>query len=207
MDIQKLAQEYEKLEENKYFFGIENGEHIELRFLAENFYHLLGFQKYEEATIVKMIEDRAYYKDKFYKNVLSKELSFDSRKITFKNELTYLDEGRYIHFSDVKETDGTKMVVNNRFPYFSYDNIMKLFNSELIVLYDKEKGNSWNKIEAEKIFFKFMTPENRNLNLFIKHSESSGCEAPVSFFLEEVLNSYLLTGKQCVEKEQEKAAG
>lgn len=205
MNIQKLAQEYQKLEVNKYYFGIENGECIQLRFLDKNFYHLLGFHKFKEATIVKMIEDGAYYKDKFYNNVLEGNLLFDGKKIEFKNNSTYLSAGKFVHFSDVKETDGIKMVVDNRFPYFSYDNIMALFNSQLIVLYDKNKGNSWNKIDAEKIFFKFMTSEKRNLNLFIKHSKSSGCEAPVSFSLEEVINSYLLTGNQCKEKEQEKA--
>lgn len=206
MDIQQLAKEYQKLQKNKYVFGVENGEIIELNFTDRDFYHLLGFQKYkEDVTIVKMIEDRAYHKDKFYKNVLNGKITFEDIKIPIRNIESYTQDGKIIHFNEAKISDKVKLVLENRFPYFSYGNIRMLMSSNLVVLYDKSKAEQWNKVDADKIFFQLLSVENKNLNFFIKKAENKKGDCPVSFFLEKDKNSYITTRRQCIEREQTKA--
>lgn len=206
MDLQKLAKEYHRLQEYKYYFGIENGEIIELQFMDHDFYHLLGFQKFkEDVSIIKMIEDKAYYKDKFYKNVLHGKITFDEIKYDIKNIDSYFTNGQLVNFCEAKANDKVKLVLNNRFPYFSYENVRKLMNSNLIVLYDKSKADTWNKIDAEKIFFQLLSKENKNLNLFVKQTNDIQGDCPVSFFLEMQKDAYIKTNTSSVNKEQRKA--
>lgn len=206
MNIQKLAKEYKKLQEYKYIFGIETGEKIELQFSDRDFYHLLGFQKFKnDVTIIKMIEDKAYYKNNFYKNVLDGYITYDKITIPIKNIETYSQNGKIIHFNEATVNDSVKLVLENRFPYFTYDNLRMLMSSDIIILYDKSKANTWNKVDADKIFFQLLAKEDRNLNFFIKKSENAEEECPVSFFLEKEKDAYITTNRDCEQREQTKA--
>lgn len=206
LNLQKLAKEYKKLQKYKYIFGLETGEKIELQFSDRDFYHLLGFQKFKnDVTIVKMIEDQAYYKDNFYRNVLGGYITYDKITIPIKNIETYFQNGKVVHFDEATVNDSVKLVIENRFPYFTYDNIRMLMSSDIIVLYDKSKANPWNKIDADKIFFQLLAKEGKNLNFFIKKSENTEQECPVSFFLEKEKDAYITTRHDCEQREQAKA--
>ena len=198
MNLQEIAKEYKALQQKEYLYGIENGEHISFKFTNNDFYHLLGFQKFsKDVTIVKMIENNVYYKEKFYKDVLNGDITFYETKISIKGAKDYLKDGKFINFCDAEESDNVKKVINYRLPYFTYNNMMELLNSNLIILYNKDDALPWNKVDADKIFFKFMTSKNRNLNFFIRNKTNKefGGDCPVSFFLEEQRDAYLKTNK------------
>lgn len=194
MNIKKLAEEYSKLNGTKYIYGIENGELIEFTFSQNDFYHLLGFPKFKnDVTIVKMIENGSYYKNEFYRQVLKGNILYDDIKIEIKHINSYQTNGNTIHFCDAVQNDKVKQVINGRFPYFTYDNMIMLLKSELVVLYDKSKARPWNKVQADKIFFKLLQPEDKNLNFFVRKDSVEPSDCPVSFFLEDQKDAYLKT--------------
>ena len=191
VNIQIIAQEYKRLIGKQYVVGIENGETINLTFTDKDFYHLIGFQKFKGASIVKMIEDSAYNKKKFFKEVLAGNITFYETKVRLKNMDRYCVDGKWIELCDVEADKNITLVLNNRMPYFSYDNVNYLIKGELVALFDKNKAPSWRKLDADKIFFRFLEDEQRNLNFFIRKKENVNREYPVSFFLEEIKDEYL----------------
>ena len=206
MDLQYLAKEYQKLQKDNYVLGIDNGETLNISFTNRDFYHLLGFQKFKkDVTVVKMIEDGAYYKDNFYQNVLKGNITWDEIKIPIKNIETYMAEGKVVQFSEAVVNNEVGRVINNRFPFFTAENVKFMMFSELVILYDKAKGLEWNKVDADRIFFRFFTERDRNLYFFVKCIEDKLEDCPVTFFLEEVKDSYIKTNAYCEEREQAKA--
>lgn len=205
MDIQQLANEFSELKKYEYKLLLETNEIVNFTFNESDFYHLLGFEKFQDVTIVKMIESRKYTKRNFYKEVLKGNITYNNITIPIKNIDDFKQDGEIIHFCDATRTDKVKHVLNNRFPYFSFNNIERLISSNLIVLYDKSKANEWNKIQADKFFFELLLPEDKNLCFFIRKSEEKSCECPVSFFLEQIKGSYIKTNNNCDELEQKKA--
>ena len=156
VNIQIIAQEYKRLIGKQYVVGIENGETINLTFTDKDFYHLIGFQKFKGASIVKMIEDPAYNKKKFFKEVLAGNITFYETKVRLKNMDRYCVDGKWIELCDVEADKNITLVLNNRMPYFSYDNVNYLIKGELVALFDKNKAPSWRKLDADKIFFRFL---------------------------------------------------
>lgn len=206
MDLQYLAKEYQKLQKYNYVLGIDNGETLNISFTNRDFYHLLGFQKFKkDVTVVKMIEDGAYYKDNFYQNILKGNITWDETKITIKNIKTYMSEGKIVQFNEAIVNDEVGRVINNRFPFFSAENVKAMMFSEHVILYDKAKGLEWNKVDADRIFFRLFTEKDRNLYFFIKRIKDKAEDCPVTFFLEEVKDSYIKTNACCEEREQAKA--
>ena len=204
MDIRHIAQEYYKLIGKQYIIGIGNGEEIRLSFKREDFYHLIGFPKFKDASIVRMIEDSAYNKRQFFQDVLNGKISFDETKISIKNMEKYYVDGKWKELNEVEIDRNVSLVLNNRMSYFSYDNMDLLIKGDLIALFDKNKAEDWRKIDAEKIFFRLLENEKKNLNFFIRKENSGNRDCPISFFLEENKNEYLYNrnGKLIQQKVQ-----
>lgn len=204
MDIRHIAQEYYKLIGKQYIIGIGNGEEIRLSFKREDFYHLIGFPKFKDASIVRMIEDSAYNKRQFFQDVLNGKISFDETKISIKNMEKYYVDGKWKELNEVEIDRNVSLVLNNRMSYFSYDNMDLLIKGDLIALFDKNKAEDWRKIDAEKIFFRLLENEKKNLNFFIRKENSGNRNCPISFFLEENKNEYLYNrnGKLIQQKVQ-----
>lgn len=198
MDLKYLSDEYLKLMNFTYSFGIENGEKLDISFDIKGFYHLLGFGKFEDVTIVRMVEFGVLRKEQFFKEVQNGNVTY------YKSDVEKIDkfiDDNIIHFCDAKKTTIVEKVLKDRIPYFSYEQIMDLFASELVILYDPDKGLDKCKVDADKIFFKLIKPEYRNLYLFIK----DGAESPISFFKEDSPKLYIKTKAGEKEKEQKKA--
>ena len=204
MDIQTIATEYSRLLGKRFIIGLENGEVMELSFPRDAFYHLLGFEKFEDVSIVRMIEAKAYDKDSFFRSVASGKITFErtSINISEKNKQRYSEKGVWKEFKDARKTQQTEDVLNGRFPYFTYDNILKLLCEEVVALYDASIAPSWRKLEADKIIFREVHPENRNLNLFTRKERGGNKDKPVSFFLEKIKDEYLKTKPGTPEKTQ-----
>lgn len=118
MDIRHIAQEYYKLIGKQYIIGIGNGEEIRLSFKREDFYHLIGFPKFKDASIVRMIEDSAYNKRQFFQDVLNGKISFDETKISIKNMEKYYVDGKWKELNEVEIDRNVSLVLNNRMSYF-----------------------------------------------------------------------------------------
>lgn len=198
MDLKYLSDEYLKLMNFTYTFGIENGEKLDISFDIKGFYHLLGFRKFEDVTIVRMVEFGVLRKEQFFKEVQNVNITY------YKSNVEKIDkfiDKNIVHFCDAKKTTEVNRVLTDRIPYFSYQQIMDLFASELVILYDPDKGLDNCCVDADKIFFKLIKPEYKNLYLFIKDD----AESPISFFKEDKPNLYIKTKKGEKEKEQKKA--
>lgn len=198
MDLKYLSDEYLKLMNFTYSFGIENGEKLDISFDIKGFYHLLGFGKFEDVTIVRMVEFGVLRKEQFFKEVQNGNITY------YKSNVEKIDkfiDKNIVHFCDAKKTTEVNRVLTDRIPYFSYQQIMDLFASELVILYDPDKGLDNCCVDADKIFFKLIKPEYKNLYLFIKDD----AESPISFFKEDKPNLYIKTKKGEKEKEQKKA--
>lgn len=57
IDLQQIAVEYSRLLNKKFCYIFSGGEKIEFQFKTENFYHLLGFHKLTDLTVVKLVEN------------------------------------------------------------------------------------------------------------------------------------------------------
>lgn len=215
IDLQKIAQEYQKLSKKRFEIGLENGEQINLSFKPEYFYHLLGFPKFECcSSIVKMVENDAMYKENFYKAVLKGNIKYDDTnfdKLVIKkgtNLEDYYVDGKWSELANAKnienvdELNTINLTVNNRFNYFTYQNIIDILQEEVVAIYDKTKSANRSKIDANKLFFHFMMPEGKNLNLFTTPASRTQ-DAPVSFFLEQQYEEYLKTNHQSGQRKQD----
>lgn len=196
MNLKYLADEYNKLTNYIYSFGIDSNEKLDISFNKRGFYHLLGFEKFTDVTVVQMVEYGVLRKEKFFEEIENEHIRYDESDI--RNIDTFCNN-HIVNFCDAKITDNVQKVLRDRIPFFSYNNIMQLFNSDLIILYDKDKGLEGCKVDADKIFFKLLKPEHKNLYLFIKDNADS----PISFFKENKRNVYIKT--KSGEHEQKKA--
>lgn len=199
MDLKYLSDEYLKLTSYTYSFGIDNGEKLDISFDKKGFYHLLGFEKFTDVTVVKMVEFGVLRKNQFFQEIQKENITYEHSNV--KNIDKFIN-GDIINFCDAKRTDKVKRVLSDRLPYFSYRQITELFESDLIILYDPDKGLDNCKVDADKIFFKLLKPEYKNLYLFVKDD----AESPLSFFKEEKQNLYIKTKPGEAEKQQKKAS-
>lgn len=198
MDLKYLSDEYLKLMDFSYSFGIENGEKLDVSFDIKGFYHLLGLKKFKDVTVVRMVEFGVLRKEQFFKEVQNGNITYYQSNVE-KTE-NFVDE-KIINFCDAKKTTEVQRVLADRIPFFSYKCIIDLFQSELIILYDSHKGLDSCSVDADKIFFKMIEKDYRNLYLFIKDK----AETPLSFFRETKPNLYIKTKQNVKEKEQKKA--
>ena len=167
----------------KYYFILGNGQKFFLKFEEGNFYHLLGFHKFTKTIFVQMIEQDAYSYNatNFYNDVMNENIKFDwwdEEKVIVPPNL--LDAGYCRNFIDQKEESDVKNVINRRFPYFTYDNLIGMLSNKVIIDYDEEQSES--DVRADKIFFTFLSETNRNLNFGVDVGKKG--YFPTTFFLE-----------------------
>lgn len=57
IDLQQIAIEFGRLLNKRFCYVFSGGIKVEFQFKMENFYHLLGFHKLTDVTIIKMVEN------------------------------------------------------------------------------------------------------------------------------------------------------
>ena len=185
VDLQVLAVEYEKLLDQEIFFMLDNGEAVQLQFKRDNFFHLLGFHKLKDVSVIKAIEEATLDKATFLKYIRSGEITYTSLDIEIDKKVS----NPVIHIKDTEYKEDLIDITENRFNYFSAEMITTLLKHNPIIDFCVEESES--TIKADKIFFKLMTLENKHLNLFIGLDQATGKHYPITFFLEYKRGSYL----------------
>lgn len=158
-NLQDLAKEYEKLLNKKFCYILQEKKVIEFQFKRENFYHLLGFHKLGDVSVVKMIESSQMKKEDFYFHILYGDITLDTTNTGLVNDTNI------VNIADTERTSMLGEIKANRFAYFSEQNILDLLSSDPVI--DFEKSECDTLINADKIFFKFNQKKKRNLDLFI----------------------------------------
>lgn len=199
-DFKVLADEYASLMKFRYKFVLEGLEEINFRFSEDGFFHLLGFHKIKDATIVEIVEaKKVISKSEFYRNVIDGNINYDylnldeilseSKKksakhkdIDLENIKTYKDTTSY--------RSELGKVISNRWLCFSKEQILSLFGKKIVLDYDKEDYDSL--IKADRVFFQFLKDKGRHVNLFVKYKSEEEAFYPVTFFLEDRKDDFLI---------------
>lgn len=77
IDLQQIAVEFGRLLNKRFCYVFSGGIKVEFQFKMENSYHLLGFHKLTDVTIIKMVENHKLKKEDFYKIVRDGKVSMD----------------------------------------------------------------------------------------------------------------------------------
>ncbi len=186
IDLQQLAVEYSRLLNKKFCYIFSGGIEIQFQFKMENFYHLLGFHKLTDVTVVKMVEDHKLKKEDFYKYVKEGKITMDSTDIVIVGD--YEDKILNIQDSDKKADLGE--IKAHRFQFFSEIQIRELLMNDPVIDFDKESCETY--IEADKVFFKLIAEKSRNLNLFIGYDVNFKKYFVSTFFVEMEKDKFLL---------------
>lgn len=117
MNLKYLSDEYLKLMNYTYSFGIEDGEKLDVSFDIKGFYHILGFGKFEDVTIVRMVEFGVLRKEQFFKEVQNENITYSKSEV---DKIDKFIDKNIIHFCDAKRTAEVNRVLTDRIPYFSY---------------------------------------------------------------------------------------
>lgn len=187
-DFKGLAEEFQKLLKKRFLIKLSDGNTIDLVFREGNFYHLLGFHKFKKTLFYTLIKNEtiSYSATDFYKDVLESNITFAScnyDKISFPENI---DVNEYVFFSEHEQTGEVKDILMRRFPYFSYENIIKLLSSKVAINFEKDSHEG--DINASKIFFYYLDITQRNLNLFLNNDDNGFYST--SFFLENTRDYY-----------------
>ena len=67
IDLQQLALEFDRLLNKKFCYVFSGGIRVEFQFKMENFYHLLGFHKLSDVTVIRIVENHKMKKEDFFK--------------------------------------------------------------------------------------------------------------------------------------------
>lgn len=184
-NLQELAKEYEKLLNKKFCYIFQEKKIIEFQFKRENFYHLLGFHKLGDVSVVKMIERNQMKKEDFYFYVLNGDITLDT------TDTNLVADTNIVSISETEMQSVLGEIKANRFAHFSEQNVLDLLSNDPVI--DFEKSECDTSIDADKIFFKFNQKKRRNLDLFIGYNKKK-CEHFVStFFLEVEEDKFLQT--------------
>lgn len=194
IDIRNLAEEYEKLLNKKFCYIFSGKMKIEFQFKMENFYHLLGFHKLTDVTVVKMIENNRMKKEDFFKYVKSGKITMEFTDAS----ILLPDEVSIINIQDTKKKSELGEINAHRFQFFTESYVLRVLRSDLVI--DFEGDDCDTVIEANKIFFEFITNKMRNLNLFIGYDEEEKKHYVSTFFLEMEQNKFLVTKTGQIQK-------
>lgn len=184
IDLQQIALEYEKFLNKKICYYFQGNIKTEFQFKMENFYHLLGFHKLTDVTVVRMIEDGRMKKEDFYKFVRDGKIALEYTEET-------LVEASYqpiINIGETKRASAYGEVKASRLAFFTERNVWDLLLSDPVIDFDDSDNDT--VVKADKIFFKLVSTKNRNLNLFIGYDHNAGSHYASTFFLEQVKNRY-----------------
>lgn len=185
IDLQQLALEFDRLLNKKFCYVFSGGIRVEFQFKMENFYHLLGFHKLSDVTVIRMVENHKMKKEDFFKFVRAGKITMDT---TDEEILNDTDE-EVIHIQDTNHKSDFGDIKANRFQFFSEKNVLELLISDPVIDFDNKECNT--VIDADKVFFKLITEKFRNLNLFIGYDEVEKNHYTATFFLEKEKDKYL----------------
>lgn len=186
IDLQQLALEFDRLLNKKFCYVFSGGIRVEFQFKMENFYHLLGFHKLSDVTVIRMVENHKMKKEDFFKFVRAGKITMDA---TYEEILDDTDE-EVIHIQDTSHKSDFGDIKANRFQFFSEKNVLELLISDPVIDFDNKECNT--VIDADKVFFKLITEKFRNLNLFIGYDEVEKNHYTATFFLEKEKDKYVL---------------
>lgn len=190
VDFKQYADEFSKMLGKSYHFLLENGQKMCLKFEEGNFYHMLGFHKFSRTVFSQMVAQDAYEYGAadFYNDVVDERIKFDwwnEEKVSVPQNL--LRAGYCRNFSEQKEDGDAKNVINRRFPYFTYDNMVKMFTNKVVI--DHDNSQSKSDVRADKIFFVYLDDTDRNLNFGVDFDQDG--YFPTTFFLEDTKNWFM----------------
>lgn len=186
IDLQQIAVEFGRLLNKRFCYVFSGGIKVEFQFKMENFYHLLGFHKLTDVTIIKMIENHKLKKEDFYKLVRDGKVSMNMTDSDIVGDF----EETIVHIQDTEHKSDFGDIKAHRFQFFSEKNVLELLLSDPVIDFDNSECNT--VIDADKVFFKLITDMYRNLNLFIGYDEAQKNHYTATFFLENEKNKYLM---------------
>lgn len=186
IDLQQIAVEYSRLLNKKFCYIFSGGEKIEFQFKTENFYHLLGFHKLTDVTVVKLVENFKLKKEDFFKYIKNGKITMDSIDSTILGDI----EDKIVHIKETSRKSDFGEIKVNRFNFFSEIQMLELLKNDPVIDFDSK--DCYTVIDANKIFFKLVVEKNRNLNLFIGFDENNKKYYVSTFFLEQEANKFLI---------------
>jgi len=178
IDLQQLAVEYSKLLNKKFCYVFSGGIEIQFQFKMENFYHLLGFHKLTDVTVIKMVEGHKLKKEDFFKYVKDGRITMDSTDAAIVGNY----EDRILNIQDSNNKSDLGEIKTHRFQFFSEPQVLELLRNDPVIDFDKEECET--DIEADKVFFKLIAEKSRNLNLFIGYDNDDKRHFVSTFFVE-----------------------
>lgn len=184
IELQQIAAEYSKLLNKKFCYFFSGGIKIEFQFKMENFYHLLGFHKLTDVTVVRMVENRRLKKEEFFKHIYDGKITMEITDLKVIGDF----ETNIVHIQDTSHKSDFGEVKAHRFQYFTEKNVMEMLLSDPVIDFESEDCDT--VIEADKIFFKHVTETVRNLNLFIGYDEFENQYFTSTFFMEKEKNKF-----------------
>ena len=134
IDLQQIALEFGRLLDKKFCYVFSGGIRVEFQFKMENFYHLLGFHKLSDVTIIKMIENHKLKKEDFYKFVRDGKISMDTTDAGIVGDF----EERIVHIQDTEHKSDFGDIKANRFQFFSEKNVLALLLSDPVIDFDNK---------------------------------------------------------------------
>jgi len=130
IDLQKIAKEYEKLLHKKFSYLFQGNLKVDFQFKKENFYHLLGFHKLTDVTVVRMVETHQMKRETFFEYVLSGRIGLD------KTDKNIVDSDIIVNICDTKKKSDLGEIKANRLAVFSEKNILELLLSDPVIDFD-----------------------------------------------------------------------
>lgn len=127
IDLQKIAKEYEKLLHKKFSYLFQGNLKVDFQFKKENFYHLLGFHKLTDVTVVRMVETHQMKRETFFEYVLSGRIGLD------KTDKNIVDSDIIVNICDTKKKSDLGEIKANRLAVFSEKNILELLLSDPVI--------------------------------------------------------------------------
>lgn len=186
IDLQELAVEYSRLLNKKFCYVFSGGIEIQFQFKMENFYHLLGFHKLTDVTVVKMVENHKLKKEDFFKYVKDGKITMDSTDVAIVGDY----EDKILNIKDSNKKSDLGEIKTHRFQFFSETQVLELLRNDPIIDFDKEECETY--IETDKVFFKLIAEKNRNLNLFIGYDDDLKRHFVSTFFVEMEKDKFLI---------------
>lgn len=174
IDLQKIAKEYEKLLHKKFSYLFQGNLKVDFQFKKENFYHLLGFHKLTDVTVVRMVETHQMKRETFFEYVLSGRIGL------YKTDKNIVDSDIIVNICDTKKKSDLGEIKANRLAVFSEKNILELLLSDPVIDFD----------DSDKIFFKLHKEKMRNLNLFVGFDAQKNQHFISTFFLEMIADKF-----------------
>lgn len=159
--LQETIEIFEALRKHKYIITVENGDRFSLKFIPENYHHLVGYQHLTDSPKIS----KPFRKSEFYRNLKNGKIT-DS-EVTCSSQYKFISE-RIDHFKDIPDILSAgkgKIIVE-------FDNSIP--NSEIVAKYYLYKRVG-NPLIGEQTTYSM---------LFIGYSKLEKSYYPATFIIE-----------------------